>query len=139
MATSTYRDQGGAQAKAYGDLVTGVLEARPDLFSERFDAEVAAAEAEGRIDARTARVLRWWQRESLRALVEHTRTALPPALVALDQAHADAVRAADDAAEAWARAVGDEVVTEPDAGPADLRERRRRLLVAGLRPVKSEA
>jgi hypothetical protein len=147
VATPAQRDPSAAMTRAYADLVTGVLDARADLASERFDAEVAAAEAEGRIDARTARVLRWWQRESLRALVEHTRTALPPALAALDQAHVDAARGAGDAAEAWARAVGDSLAPEAPSAPApepsvaapyDLRERRRRLLVAGLSPVPRE-
>lgn len=140
MATPGRRDQSASLTRAYADLVAGVLEARTDLATARFDAEVAAAEAEGRIDTRTARALRWWQRESLRALTEHARTTLPPALAALDQAQADATRAADDAAEAWARAVGD---TGPEPStplpvPADLTERRRRLLVADLSPVSGQ-
>lgn len=140
VATPGRRDVSPSLNQAYADLVAGVLEARRDLATERFDAEISVAEAEGRIDARTARALRWWQRESLRALVEHARTALPPALTALDQAQADAAQAAEDAAEAWARAVGDSVEPGPP-GPgtaADLSERRRRLLVVGLSPVPQE-
>ena len=160
MATPGNRDL----TSAYADLVAGVLDARSDAASQAFDAEVAAAESEGRIDARTARALRWWQRESLRALVEHAHTALPPALAAVGQAQADGGRGAADAAEAWARAVGDSlsdpstadpVVHEPMRAaaaaqpggelpptpmptPPDLRERRRRLIVAGLSPLPRE-
>ena len=68
------------RSSAYAELVSGLLEARHDAASARFDAEVAAAEADGRIDERTARVLRWWQRESVRAVVEHARSVIPPAL-----------------------------------------------------------
>ena len=181
MATPGNRDL----TSAYADLVAGVLDARSDAATQAFDAEIAIAESEGRLDARTARALRWWQRESLRALVEHSRTALPPALAALGQAQADAARGAVDAAESWARAVGDSVEAEPRralhgraqlstttpsaaapagradhvghrpagpqrsedprtapdqplAPPPDLRERRRRLIVAGLSPLPRE-
>src|SRR3954470_19495913 len=74
------------RSSAYAELVSGLLEARHDAASGRFDAEIAAAEADGRIDERTARVLRWWQRESVRAVVEHARSVIPPALGALDEA-----------------------------------------------------
>jgi hypothetical protein len=92
------------RSSAYAELVSGLLEARHDAASARFDVEVAAAEADGRIDERTARVLRWWQRESVRAVVEHARAVIPPALGALDDADADATRANEDAAQAWERA-----------------------------------
>jgi hypothetical protein len=92
------------RSSAYAELVSGLLEARHDAASARFDAEVSAAEADGRIDERTARVLRWWQRESVRAVVEHARAVIPPALGALDEADAEAARANDDAASAWERA-----------------------------------
>lgn len=176
MATPGNRDL----TSAYADLVAGVLDARSDSATQAFDAEIAIAESEGRIDARTARALRWWQRESLRALVEHSRTALPPALAALGQAQADSTRGTADAAESWARAVGDTGVASPLpserrpapeptpspapadapavsvtdrprpqvqpqaqpertlAAPPDLRERRRRLIVAGLSPLPRE-
>lgn len=171
MATPGNRDL----TSAYADLVAGVLDARSDAATQAFDAEIAVAESEGRIDARTARALRWWQRESLRSLVEHGRTALPPALAALGQAQADAARGASDAAESWARAVGDPALPPPTraapprpspdlrrpaapapgaaataaearsplgdktlAAPPDLRERRRRLIVAGLSPLPRE-
>ncbi len=157
MATPGSRDL----TSAYSDLVAGVLDARSDAATAAFDAEIALAESEGRLDARTARALRWWQRESLRSLVEHSRTALPPALAALDQAQREGFSAVSDAAEAWARAVGDTArasgggsetaapnapappsvheaaaaAAAPVGAPADLRERRRRLIVAGLNPL----
>src|SRR6476620_4658093 len=80
------------RSSAYAELVSGLLEARHDAASGRFDAEGAAAEADGRIDERTARVLRWWQRESVRAVVEHARSVIPPALGALDEADEEASR-----------------------------------------------
>ncbi len=167
---------------AYADLVAGVLDARSDAATQAFDAEIALAESEGRLDARTARALRWWQRESLRALVEHSRTALPPALAALGQAQADAARgdgrcrrvlgargrrlgrgratpldlaclgrsdgpASDAAGSATTVTVpsgppaSEGSRTAPDqplAPPPDLRERRRRLIVAGLSPLPRE-
>lgn len=92
------------RSSAYAELVSGLLEARHDAASARFDAEVAAAEADGRIDERTARVLRWWQRESVRAVVEHARSVIPPALGALAAADEEASRQNDDAAQAWERA-----------------------------------
>jgi hypothetical protein len=92
------------RSAAYAELVGGLLEARHDAASARFDAEIAAAEADGRIDERTARVLRWWQRESVRAVVEHARAVIPPALGAIDVADAEATRQNDDAAQAWERA-----------------------------------
>lgn len=92
------------RSAAYAELVTGLLEARHDAASARFDTEIAAAEADGRIDERTARVLRWWQRESVRAVVDHARAVIPPALGAIDAADQDAERHNADAAQAWERA-----------------------------------
>ena len=114
------------RSSAYAELVSGLLEARHDAASGRFDAEVAAAEADGRIDERTARVLRWWQRESVRAVVEHARSVIPPALGALDEADEEASRQNDDAAQAWERAtarplpqLGLQVLTLPEEPPVD--------------------
>jgi hypothetical protein len=93
------------RSTAYAELISGLLEARHDAASARFDAEVTSAEADGRIDERTARVLRWWQRESVRAVVDHARAVIPPALGAIDEADEAAVRQNDDAAQAWERAI----------------------------------
>lgn len=136
---------------AYGDLVAGLLDVRRDPATERFDAELAAAEEDGRIDAQTARVLRWWQRESLRSVVEHARAVVPPTLLALEQAAEGAGADAETAAASLARVAGDDArgtgptsrgrpgPLEPDAAaPTDLDERRRRMLVAGLTRVRRE-
>lgn len=154
---------GDTRTGAYRDLVAGLLEVRRDGATERFDAEVAAALAEGRLDERTARVLRWWQRESLRALTEHACRVIPPTLVTLTTAEEVASDDAEEAAASWARAVGDgdqaprtrweaPPATDSTSGgdlappapaepppPADLAERRgRRMLLAGLTRVTTD-
>jgi hypothetical protein len=140
---------------AYADLVAGLLDLRSDPATERFDAELAAAEDEGRIDPQTAKVLRWWQRESLRTMVEHASAVVPPTMLAIEQAAAGSEREVEVSSQSWARAAGDSVgetsaadlaPAEParadDSSPAvppptDLSEHRRRLLVAGLTRVRS--
>jgi hypothetical protein len=150
---------------AYADLVAGLLDLRSDPATERFDAELAAAEDEGRIDPQTAKVLRWWQRESLRSMVEHASTVVPPTMLALEHAASGSEREAEVSAQSWARAAGDDLggaaagidlagrrehtpgtVRPSDAAdgadelpappPTDLSEHRRRLLVAGLTRVR---
>ena len=141
---------------AYADLVAGLLDVRTDAASTRFDAEIAAAEEEGRIDAQTAKVLRWWQRESIRGLVEHARTVVPATLMALEQSSVGAGAEAEASSRSWARAVGDDLATPSGTSaaaaqtspvvdltaaivePTDLGERRRRMLVAGLTRVHSD-
>ena len=145
---------------AYADLVAGLLDLRSDPATGRFDAELAAAEDEGRIDPQTAKVLRWWQRESLRTLVEHASAVVPPTMLALEVAAGGSEREVESSAASWARAAGGESAgdaaawsgpgTRADAGtesetsddsqappPTDLSEHRRRLLVAGLTRVRS--
>ena len=137
---------------AYADLVSGLLDLRTDPATERFDAELATAEDEGRIDPQTAKVLRWWQRESLRTMVEHASTVLPPTMLALEKSASGSEREVEVSAQSWARAAGndgasarddddddeaDENDNEPPAPPpTDLTEHRRRLLVAGLTRVR---
>ena len=140
---------------AYGDVIAGLLDVRVDPASERFDAEIAAAVEEGRIDPQTAKVLRWWQRESIRGLVEHARTVVPATLVALEQSAVGAGAETEASSRSWARAVGDDLGTEPVVDltlhaekarsvaetvppPADLADHRRRLLVAGLTRVSND-
>jgi len=153
---------------AYGDVIAGLLDVRVDPASQRFDAEIAAAEEEGRIDPQTAKVLRWWQRESIRGLVDHARTVVPATLVALEQSAVGAGAETEASSRSWARAVGDDFVADPvvdltaRAGtvqaatvhpdpvhsdsahadpvppPADLADHRRRLLVAGLTRVSND-
>src|SRR6478609_4802720 len=73
-----------SRESAYADLVAGLLDVRTDPATDRFDAELAAAEEDGRVDPQTAKVLRWWQREALRALVDHARTVVPPTMLAIE-------------------------------------------------------
>jgi hypothetical protein len=105
-----------SRAGAYADLVAGLLDVRPDAATERFDAELEAAEADGRIDPQTAKVLRWWQRESLRAMVEHARAVVPPTLLALEASAAGAQREVESSSQSWARA--DEAVLAESAESA---------------------
>lgn len=147
--------------RGYADLVSGLLGARTDPATERFDRELHEAVEHGEVSALVARQLRFWQRASLRALTDHTRTVLPTALGALEASRLDAeaymgeLLDALDAAHqgengepevepqvepAPARAA--EAVTTPDTpGPAStvtlpatisLERPRSRLLVAGL-------
>jgi hypothetical protein len=149
---------------AYADLVAGLLDLRSDPATERFDAELVSAEDDGRVDAQTAKVLRWWQRESLRTLVEHASTVVPPTMLALETAAGGSQREVESSAQSWARASADESTgsasSTPSASadstvtadtntdtntdtddaevppPTDLSEHRRRLLVAGLTRVR---
>jgi hypothetical protein len=143
---------------AYADLVAGLLDLRSDPATDRFDAELTAAQDEGRIDPQTANVLRWWQRESLRTMVEHASSVVPPTMLALEQAAAGSEREVEGSAQSWARAAGDDSAiyasqtqrapadsetAAPDVPaeesvppPTDLSEHRRRLLVAGLTRVR---
>lgn len=140
-----------ARESAYAELVAGLIDARDDIATARFDAELAQAEADGRIDPATARTLRWWQRAAIRAVSDHARTALPPVLAALDRAHdvavdelAEAARALDDAmaaafpAEPPAATGAELTAEEPDVPPPAVPQTdltSRRLLVAGLTPL----
>lgn len=134
---------------AYGDLLTALLDVRLDPATDRFDAELEAAEADGRIDPATAKVLRWWQRESLRSMLEHTRTVVPPTLIALEKAAGRVDDEVEAASASWARVAGEDAPPTPPrrsrvptpqddepaakvTPPADLSEHRRRMLVAGL-------
>lgn|GEM_PF-2262565 len=93
---------------AYADLVAGLLDLRADPATVRFDAELVAAQDEGRVDAQTAKVLRWWQRESLRTMVEHASAVVPPTMLALEAAAGGSEREVESSARSWARAAGDD-------------------------------
>src|SRR5688572_13063672 len=113
----------GARHVAYADLVGGLLDARVDPATEHFDAELSAALTAGTVTAEAARTLRYWQRASVRGLVEHARSVLPPALSALE-----AARAASKAPDAT-----QPPVTPAAEGSINLTDHRRsRLIVAGL-------
>ena len=134
-----------ARSAAYADLVSAVLDLRNPASTQDFDAAIAAAVADGRLAEPLARELRWLQRQSLRAVVEHAAQVLPATLVALE---AGAPQAASPrrAAEEFA-APGDEAEPQPDPNqqaqaesaepsPAPVDLTARRLLVAGLRPIE---
>lgn len=79
-----------ANERVYAELVSGLLGARTDSATERFDEELDRAVAGGEVSAAAARRLRFWQRASLRALTDHTRTVLPITLGALEASRRDA-------------------------------------------------
>jgi hypothetical protein len=89
---------------AYADVVSALLDATPRDVVARFDAEVAAAVAAGTVDPDVARTLRWWQRESVRAVRDHAAVVLPPLITSL--VTAASISRADS-----------EAVREPHLGP----------------------
>ena len=124
-----------AGGSAYADLVGGLLDARTDPATERFDAELEVFVTNGTVTPAAARTLRFWQRASLRSLVDHARAVLPPALAALEAARAESSQTVSAEQEWWSQArdvseVSDEEVSEDRT--INLRERRSRLIVAGL-------
>ena len=137
-----------ARRSALSDLVSALLEARPDPTGQRFDAELEALERAGEVSPEAARLLRYWQRASVRAVVDHARLTLPPTLAALQEADEEAARGAAEVAESWAQASGwpgerargaasgtEDAPGAAGAGsavPTSLSGHRRRLLVAGL-------
>jgi hypothetical protein len=96
----------GARHVAYADLVGGLLDARVDPATEHFDAELSAALAAGTLTAETARTLRFWQRASIRGLVEHARNVLPPALSALEAAREESKETVEAEQRSWTAATG---------------------------------
>ena len=138
------------------DLVGGLIDARADPATARFDAELADAVAAGALAEETATRLRFWQRASVRAVADHARTVLPVALGALGAARREAeedvevaaatleaataarAAAAEPAADTRVPARPDEVdllrraSTPEPARPSTLEGDRPRQLVAGL-------
>jgi hypothetical protein len=112
------------QGIAYSDLVGGLLDARTDPATERFDAQLAEALEAGTVTSEVARALRFWQRAAVRGVVDHARRVLPPALEALDAARqesADDVAANDESWSAVSSTVNRSVPQpspEPGRGPA---------------------
>lgn len=100
--------------RVYSDLVGGLLDARDDPATARFDAELTRAVERGEMTGDTARRLKFWQRASLRALTDHTRAVLPTALGALDASR----REASASAAAAADLLDAEVAPAPAPGPA---------------------
>jgi len=107
------------RSTAYADLLSALLALRADPATARFDAELAAAEANGLVDGSVARTLRWWQRESMRGLADHLAAVLPDLLTELlesDRAAAETVRAAQNS---WAEATASLPTGAPMAGTDD--------------------
>src|SRR6267378_2811409 len=75
-----------AARAAYAEMVLALVDARYDPATEQFDAEVATAVADGRLDEQLARTLRWSQRESVRGVRDHLAEVLPLVLEALEVA-----------------------------------------------------
>jgi len=101
------------RAAAYSDLVAAIVGARRDPATERFDRELAAAEAAGSLDAATARTLRWWQRESVRAVEDHLAAVLPLVLARIDDAASDAAATVAASADSWVAASGATTAAPP--------------------------
>lgn len=129
---------GATHPSAYADLVTGLLDAREDAATTRFDAALNSAVAAGEVSADAARALRFWQRAAVRGVVEHARTVLPAALGALDVArHEAAERTAADRqvlgeTDPAVQDTSRDLSTTVGEQPSSLEARRHRLIVAGL-------
>lgn len=85
-AGADMRPDAAATPDRYTAVVAALLDVRVDQSSARFDAELQTALAEGRLDAATARALRWWQRASVQAVSTYSATVLPAVLAARDAA-----------------------------------------------------
>lgn len=86
------------------DLVSALLAARDDPATRAFDDALARAERSGRLDAATARELRFWQRQGIEALAEHAARVVPAALAARRASDAAAREGAAEAALSWTQA-----------------------------------
>lgn len=104
---------GYARYQVYADLVAGLLDARDDPASNRFDIELDHALDAGTITAETARRLRFWQRASVRALADHVRTVVPTALGALEASR----REAETSVEGMADTLGADPQVQDHPGP----------------------
>jgi hypothetical protein len=104
---------------AWSDLVSGLLDARDDPATARFDEELAAAVEAGEVTPHAAHRLRYWQRACLRALSDHVLTVVPTSLAALAEAREDANRYADQAARTLADAArsAQAAAAAPDPAP----------------------
>lgn len=75
-----------ARGALWSELVDGLLDARTDPATARFDAELAAAVDAGELSRRAAQRLRFWQRAAVNGVDDHVRTVVPAVLGALDAA-----------------------------------------------------
>ena len=102
-----------ARGSLWSDLVNGLLDARTDPASARFDAELAAAVSAGELSRQTAQRLRFWQRAAVNASDDHARTVLPAVLGVLETARADAQAYVDQASATLEAAEPAPAVAEP--------------------------
>ena len=113
-------------AASHARWVAALVEARSRAATERFDAVLAAAVERGSVDPEVAKALRWWQRESVREVVDHVAAVVPATVDALTAAAADAVDAVAAAEHAWRAAGGRDLLADrPQAAgppPADTGE-----------------
>lgn len=79
-----------ARGSLWSDLVNGLLDARTDPATARFDAELASAVAAGELSRRTAQRLRFWQRAAVNGAEDHARTVVPAVLGVLETARSEA-------------------------------------------------
>jgi hypothetical protein len=138
-----------ARGSLWSDLVNGLLDARTDPATARFDAELASAVAAGELSRRTAQRLRFWQRAAVSSADDHARTVVPAVLGVLETArsaaqayveHADAtVDTADgsgsetddlagrdtDGGAPWGEAPTQQQARTVTAGPTRLEHHRR--------------
>jgi len=130
----------GSRHVAYADIVGGLLDARLDPATRCFDAELATALAAGAVTVEAARSLRFWQRASVRGLVEHARCVLPPALAALDGSWRESQQTMEADQRSWQEVTGAMLATTSGRSSAsdedatiNLSERRNnRHMVAAL-------
>lgn len=130
MSPAGSADNPAARALAIADALEALFAARHDDATARFDTELATAVANGRIDEETARTLRWWQRESVRAARSYLADLLPGVLHADDAAQRRSRAQVDLAAASWQEAT--DVVH--DAEDAKLRVRLVAVSQHGARP-----
>jgi hypothetical protein len=88
----------------YTALVAALLGVRTDYASSRFDAELTAALAASRLDAATARTLRWWQRASVREVEGYANSVLPVVLATRSEADTRAAIDSEESASSWQQA-----------------------------------
>lgn len=94
-------ESSAARNAAYADFLSGLTDLREDVATDRFDQTLAGLQAAGAVDAPTADLLRFWQRETLRTQTDQLVTAAAAALAALDSARQDALRSVAAADEVW--------------------------------------
>ncbi len=99
----------------WSELVGGLLDARSDPATARFDDELAAAVDAGELSRRTAQRLRFWQRAAVHGVDDHVRAVVPAVLGALDASRQSA-QASVDRSGAMLRAAWHEVPQDDPPG-----------------------